>query len=269
MDYKQQLEKLREEKNILLRRIDQKIRMQGILKKRQEKVNMLRRLAGEEEGDASPTPMEVEKMSKKESDRSTEVSRKMFLALQAVNTEGTFCKKTTIMDNDNKSACDVNVIVSVKRTRQSEGVAKLIKINLTIEGNAMSGEISYTENKDDIIPCSLEKMIDRFKQKSTTENKKNQPRSAKPRIVSDLKVSLSRIKVDNKKTYSRRSVSVEKQKETKTVEDSATKTKTSQEEVEKEIARLEDMLARAQRKRSSLTDEKKAATTTTRTTTAT
>ncbi|KMQ85697.1 hypothetical protein RF55_15599 [Lasius niger] len=248
MDYKEQIKKLNEEESALLRRIDKRIRMQGILKKQQQRINMLRRLAGEDEEDTFPTPMEVEKISKKESDKSAEVSRKVFLALQAVNAEGTFCKKVTIKDNENKDTCDINVIVTVKRVQQSANTVKPVKINLTIEDGAMNGEISFVEDKNEIIPQSLDKVIHKFKRSSSTnKGKENDPVKAKPKIVSDVRISLPRLELNEGHKYSRRSeVSVQK-KETV----SATKTKSDNENVDKEIAKLQEMLSRAQRKRDS------------------
>ncbi|CAL1672417.1 unnamed protein product [Lasius platythorax] len=249
MDYKEQIKKLNEEESALLRRIDKRIRMQGILKKQQQRINMLRRLAGEDEEDTFPTPMEVEKISKKESDKSAEVSRKVFLALQAVNAEGTFCKKVTIKDNENKDTCDINVIVTVKRVQQSANTVKPVKINLTIEDGAMNGEISFVEDKNEIIPQSLDKVIHKFKRSSSSTNKgkENVPIKAKPKIVSDVRISLPRLELNEGHKYSRRSeVSVQK-KETV----SATKTKSDNENVDKEIAKLQEMLSRAQRKRDS------------------
>ncbi|KMQ87226.1 cytochrome p450 [Lasius niger] len=78
MDYKSQIQKLREEENILLRRIDKKIRMQGIIKKQQTRINMLRKLAGEEEDGAFPTPMEVKEISTKQTREHQKCREKYF-----------------------------------------------------------------------------------------------------------------------------------------------------------------------------------------------
>ncbi|KMQ84680.1 hypothetical protein RF55_17325, partial [Lasius niger] len=180
MDYQKQIEKLREEESVLLRRIEKRIWMQGIIKKQQQRINMLRSLAGEEENDTSPTPMEVEKISKKESDRSAEVSRKVFLALQAVSTE-----------------------------------------DLTLTGNTMDGEISCIEDEEEIIPCSLDKVIDRFRQSNVKKGKENKLKAAKPKIISDLRAG----------------------DETKEISD--------KDSIDREIAKLQEKLSQAQRKRSS------------------
>ncbi|KMQ85411.1 hypothetical protein RF55_16066, partial [Lasius niger] len=227
------------------------VREKGILKKQQQRINMLRKLAGEDEGDTFPTPKKVERISKKESDKSAEVSRKVFLALQAVNAEETFCKKVTIKDKENKDTCDINVIVTVKRVQQSANTVKPVKINLTIEDGAMNGEISFVENKDEVIPQSLDRVIHKFKQSSMNKGKENKPKNAKPKIVSDLRVCLPKLKLNEGHRYSRHSeVSVGK-KETVTKESSATDTKTYSKNIDEEIAKLQEMLSRAQRKRNS------------------
>ncbi|KMQ82393.1 hypothetical protein RF55_23151, partial [Lasius niger] len=187
----------------------------------------------------------------KESDKSAEVSRKVFLALQAVNAEGTFCKKVTIKDKDNKNTCDINVIVTVKRVQQSTNTVKPVKINFTIEDGAMNGEISFVENKDEVIPQSLDKVIHKFKQSSMNKGKENKPKSAKPKIVSDLRVCLPKLKLNEEHRYSRRSKVSEEKKETMTKESNVTETKTYSENIDEEIAKLQEMLSRAQRKRNS------------------
>ncbi|KMQ86671.1 hypothetical protein RF55_14289 [Lasius niger] len=246
MDYKKQFEKLREEENILLRRIEKKIRMQGILKKQQSRINMLRKLAGEEDEDVSPTPMEVEEISKKESQRTTEISRKVFCALQEVNTQGTFCKKASVIDKDTKAEYEVNAIVTVKCVKQSESVVRPINLNLTIKNNAIDGKISFVKDSDDAIPCTLDKVIDKFK----ADNKENRPRSTrKPKIVSDVRVCLPRLKLDE---HSQRSTKVAKQCEQRSAKKCATETKPDEERLEKEIAQLKVMLAHAKRSSSGL-----------------
>ncbi|CAL1672437.1 unnamed protein product [Lasius platythorax] len=197
MDYRSQIQKLREEENNLLRRIDKKIRMQGIIKKQQARINMLRKLAGEEEEEEfSPTPMEIEEISRKENNRATEVSRKIFVALQAVNTEGTFGKKVIVRDKDNKTECDVNVIVTVKHLRPIKNVVKPIKLDLTIENNTMNGNIVFVENKDETIPDNLNKVIEKFRKSDTAKDKENIAKNIKPKIIHDVRVSLPRLKLE-------------------------------------------------------------------------
>ncbi|KMQ85073.1 hypothetical protein RF55_16626 [Lasius niger] len=248
MDYKSQIQKLREEENVLLRRIDKKIRMQGIIKKQQSRINMLRKLAGEEEDDAFPTPMEVEEISTRENERTSEVSRKVFFALQAVNTQGTFCKKASIVDKDNKAVYDVNVIVTVKSVKQSKSGVKPINMNLTIKNNKIDGKISFVDDKDQVIPCSLEKVIGKFKQSDTRIDKENQPKTVKPKITSDVRICLP--KIDSKYKYSRRSDKDNKntqQREQVASEKCATETKSDEKRLKEEIVQLKELLAHAKR----------------------
>ncbi|KMQ82778.1 hypothetical protein RF55_21895, partial [Lasius niger] len=251
MDYRSQIQKLREEENILLRRIDKKIRMQGIIKKQQARINMLRKLAGEEEEKSSPTPMEIEEISRKENYRATEVSRKVFVALQAVNTEGTFGKKVIIKDKDNKTECDVDVIVTVKHLRPIKNVVKPIKLDLTIENNTMNGNIVFVDNSDEVIPENLNKVIEKFRKSDTAKDKENIAKNIKPKILSDVRVSLPRLKLSDKNKYARRDNDSPKQKERVIKEKRVSETITSERQIEEEIAQLKEMLSNAERKRGS------------------
>ncbi|KMQ87784.1 hypothetical protein RF55_5358 [Lasius niger] len=251
MDYREQIRKLREEENSLLQRIEKRIRMQGIIKKQQARINMLRRLAGEEEEETIPTPVEIEEISRRENNRAAEVSRKVFFAIQAVNTEGTFCKKATIKDSDNKSECDVNVIVSIKRAKTDNSTVRPIKIDLTIKDNAMRGDIIFLDNKEETVPCDLKEVIAKLNKSSSSKDKENQPTSAKPKILSDVRICIPRVKVDNKANYSQRRNTSVKQRKPLNRGKSATKTKQEEKDMDAEIAQLKEMLSRAQRKRSS------------------
>lgn len=67
MDFAEEMKKMHEEEEILLRRIEQKIKWQTVLRKQRERLNMLRNLAGDTKCEGPP--------SKKEIDRRRETSR--------------------------------------------------------------------------------------------------------------------------------------------------------------------------------------------------
>lgn len=117
MEFKNQLEKISEEESVLLKRIGQKIRMQAIIKKRQERPNILRRIAGEKSDIDAPSTAEIDELSKIEKQRAAEVSKTIFLALQAENSERTFHQVARPEDKDGKSEYKVDIIVSVKRLK--------------------------------------------------------------------------------------------------------------------------------------------------------
>ncbi|CAL1672412.1 unnamed protein product [Lasius platythorax] len=168
MEFKNQLEALSEEENNLLRRIEKRIRMQSVIKKRQERLNILRRLAGDTDDETTPSETEIDELTKIEQKRTAEVSKKIFLALQAENIERTFHQVAKLEDNDGIPVYDVDIVVSVKKLSQSTGVNKAINIDMTIEGNLLEGDVRLVEPKDDTIPQTLGKVFERFKVRKDT-----------------------------------------------------------------------------------------------------
>ncbi|CAL1672315.1 unnamed protein product [Lasius platythorax] len=112
-------------------------------------------------------------------------------------------------------------------------------MNLTIKDNKIDGEISFVDDKDEVIPCSLDKVIRKFKQSSKQMDKENQPKTAKPRITSDVRICLPKLKIDSKNKYSRRSdkdAKDTKQREQVASRKCATETKSNEKKLEEEIA---------------------------------
>ncbi|CAL1672656.1 unnamed protein product [Lasius platythorax] len=161
---------------------------------------MLRSLAGEGEHESSPTTKEVKELSRIERRNEEKASKTLFLSLQASNIERTFCQEAKLLDNDGNIECDVKVIVAVKNLKKNKSVIKPININFLIDKNSMDGKVKFIEQGQSEIPKTIDKVIECFVPKSTTENKDNKDikqESAKPRVTSDVKVSLPRIKIDD------------------------------------------------------------------------
>ncbi|KMQ82860.1 elg1p, partial [Lasius niger] len=108
MEFKNQLEALSEEESILLKRIDKRIKMQSMIKKRQERLNILHRLAGEMDDETTPLEAEIDELSKIEQKRTAKVSKKIFLALQAENIKRTFHQVAKLEDKDGTPVHDVD-----------------------------------------------------------------------------------------------------------------------------------------------------------------
>ncbi|CAL1672585.1 unnamed protein product [Lasius platythorax] len=266
--YTRQLERMREEEEALLRRIQRRIKLQATVKRQQERLNMLRRLAGEEEPEQAPTAAEVETITTLEEQRTAKVSETLFLALQAANVDRTFHRKINAKDINDESEYELDIVVAVKGVRQSASVVKAINIKLSIKGNTMESDVSFSEPKDKAIPQTIDKVIERFrvtkdidckKVTKSTECKavskeaksKSVTKDKKPRIISDVKICIPRLKMDDKKVKTSRPVhKEEKQIQEERTEETVTETKKNEEEVEKEIAQLMEM-SKAQKKRRS------------------
>lgn len=93
------------------------------MKRQQERICMLRRLAGEEEFETSPTAAEVDELVSIEEERTANASKTLFLALQAVSMDRTYHRKTTVKDKDGESEYDLDIVVTVKKVKQSASVA--------------------------------------------------------------------------------------------------------------------------------------------------
>ncbi|CAL1672775.1 unnamed protein product [Lasius platythorax] len=241
MDFAEEMKKMHEEEEVLLRRIEQRIKWQTVLRKR-ERLNMLRNLAGNEKCEVPPSKREIERLVEKEQRRNEQASKTLFLSLQAKNLERSFYQQAKVIDNDGGTECDVEVIVSVKNVKKNKDMINPISINLTVNDNSMDGNVQFTEHKDDSdIPKSLDKVIEYFMPKPTStkkDDKKDEQRKVKPRVTSDVRVRLPRIKLNKE----------QKQRVTKSSEN-LPKAETSATESDREIARLKDLLNKAQRKR--------------------
>ncbi|KMQ84866.1 hypothetical protein RF55_16988, partial [Lasius niger] len=242
MDFAEEMKKMQEEEEVLLRRIERRIKWQTVLRKQKERLNMLRNLAGNEKCEVPPSKREIERLVEREQRRDEQASKTLFLSLQAKNLERSFYQQAKVIDNDGGTECDVEVIVSVKNVKKNKDMINPISINLIVNDNSMDGNVQFTEQKNNSdIPKSLDKVIEYFMPKSTStkkDDKKDEQRKVKPRVTSDVRVSLPRIKINKE----------QKQRVAKSSESYA-KAKTSATESDKEIARLKELLNKAQRKR--------------------
>ncbi|CAL1672194.1 unnamed protein product [Lasius platythorax] len=242
MDFAEEMKKMQEEEEVLLRRIERRIKWQTVLRKQKERLNMLRNLAGNEKCEVPPSKREIERLVEREQRRDEQASKTLFLSLQAKNLERSFYQQAKVIDNDGGTECDVEVIVSVKNVKKNKDMINPININLIVNDNSMDGNVQFTEQKNNSdIPKSLDKVIEYFMPKSTStkkDDKKDEQRKVKPRVTSDVRVSLPRIKINKE----------QKQRVAKSSESYA-KAKTSATESDKEIARLKELLNKAQRKR--------------------
>ncbi|KMQ91596.1 reverse ribonuclease integrase [Lasius niger] len=250
MDYKRELEKMREEEEALLRKIEKRAKLQSLVKQQRERIVVLRRLAGEEEREAIPTTREVDELTKREEQRAQEVSKVLFLTLQARNVERTFYKETVLTNKDDGAEYKISAIVSIRCVKDSSKVSKPINMNWTAKGNTMEGEVSFVEQSDVTIPKSVDKVIQHFRiDPAKKEEKETKKRSTKPRITSDVRVSIPRLKIDKTQVKHVKQSEQKTQQEDKENEE-PNKMERKKTDSEQEIERLKELLARAQRKRS-------------------
>ncbi|KMQ91597.1 hypothetical protein RF55_8516 [Lasius niger] len=244
MDYKKELEQMREEEERLLQKIEKRAKLQALIKQQRERLVVLRRLAGEEERETIPTRKEIEEITKKEEKRAEEVSKVLFLTLQARNMERTFYKETVLVDKDDGAEYKISAIVSVKNVKDNTKVSRPININWVIKRNTMEGIVSLGERKEEPIPKTLDKVIQHFKLDPTKKEERVEiQKSTKPKVLSDVRVSLPRLKIE--KTLNKST----KQSEKENKDPKKPERRVKQDS--QEIARLKELLARAQRKRSS------------------
>ncbi|CAL1671826.1 unnamed protein product [Lasius platythorax] len=251
MDYKKKLEQMRGEEERLLRKIEKRAKLQALIKQQRERLIVLRRLAGEEERETIPTRKEIEEITKKEEKRAEEVSKVLFLTLQARNMERTFYKETVLIDKDDGAEYKISAIVSIKNIKDNTKVSKPININWMIKGNTMEGSVSLGERKEDPIPKTLDKVIQHFKLDATKKEEKTEQKSAKLKILSDVRVSLPRLKIDKAQNRNTRQSGREEQQTSGKENKNPTKVERKVKQDSQEIARLKELLARAQRKRAS------------------
>lgn len=108
---------------------------------------------------------------------------------------------------------------------------------MSIKGNSIKSEVSLVEPKDTTIPRTIDKVIEKFKVQRDTECKKvtkdtecktvTKDKDNKPKVISDVKVPIPRLRIDEKKVKHARPSQREReqnQKEKKK-EESATETK--------------------------------------------
>ncbi|KMQ83894.1 hypothetical protein RF55_18846 [Lasius niger] len=253
MDLKSELERMRKEEETLLERIKRKIELQAILKRQRERLYMLRSLAGEGEHETAPTTKEVEELSKIERRNEEKASKTLFLSLQASNIERTFCQEAKLVDKDGNTECDVKVIVAVKNVKNNKGAIKPIDINFSLDKNAMEGEIKFSDREQSEIPKTIDKVIECFVPKATStvnkDSKDVKKRSAKPRVTSDVKVCLPRIKIDDCRKNRKQQSETTKQKQQPKSFKGSKRTESDTTKEDEEIEKLKELLTRAQRKR--------------------
>ncbi|KMQ88181.1 retrovirus-related pol polyprotein from transposon [Lasius niger] len=185
---KEEAEAMDQRENELVQRIANKIKIDAIRRRREERIQMLERLLSEEAEELKNISTEqISELIVRENERSREISKSIYDALNAENLQKTFFERNTLRDDEGKPAHEVTTIVTIRNVDVIGAKAKPIYLNMTFDGNQVWGDIGYVNNQQ-LTQSAEEPSKVQHLENNNNNSKVTNKEKAKPRIIADVKI---------------------------------------------------------------------------------
>lgn len=144
METEEQKKKRLEEKDELVQKIVSDLKWQATVTEREERLNILRRLASKIDDTNKPSGKQIDAGWKMEKERTTDVNKTLFTARQMNEKNRTFYDETILTNENGRDEYEITSMISIRKIPEDRlTINKPISINFTLDGNRLMKNITF------------------------------------------------------------------------------------------------------------------------------